>query len=558
MSAIANMRGGHLVLGVEDVTLRIVGIQEFGDFTIENARYRLAGRCHNLNTEELRLEEFKTSDTGKIVWVLHIPHHEPRRPVYAHGQPWQRVGDSLVTLRAERHDAILREPIEHSDWSAGIVEGARISDLDEDALLRARERFAAGNTSARWAGDIAGWDTSTFLDKAKITAGGQITRGTLLLLGTKNSARFLSPHPAQLTWSLEAEERAYEHFFPPFILTTSELHDRIRNTKQKLFPENQLLPVEIQKYEVRTILEALHNCIAHQDYTRNERIIVTEKFDRLIFENAGGFFEGVPDSYLTGNVRPKSYRNKWLVDAMVGVSMIDTMGYGIFEMTKSQRGRYLPLPDYRRSTDDHVVLEVLGRPIDVKYSQMLLQRGDLDIDTVILLDRIQKQLPIAEAAASKLRRDGLIEGRKPNFHVSASVASSTQTEAGYTRARGMSKEQLKTFLTAHIQKFGGISRDKIESLLIPMLASDITDKQKRDKVKNLLSDMRKEKVIAPDRPSRGAIWRLVMSEERQRLDVDRSPVDVSISSKIEIIDTTQCVTSPCGSSDVRRFKTTEP
>lgn len=76
----------------------------------------------------------------------------------------------------------------------------------------------------------------------------------------------------------------------------------------------------------------------------------------------------------------------------------------------------------------------------------------------------------------------------------------------------MSKEQLKTFLTAHIQKFGGISRDKIESLLIPMLASDITDKQKRDKVKNLLSDMRKEKVIAPDRPSRGAIWRLVMSE----------------------------------------------
>lgn len=68
VSAIANMRGGHLVLGVEDVTLRIVGIQEFGDFTIENARYRLAGRCHNLNTEELRLEEFKTSDTGKIVW----------------------------------------------------------------------------------------------------------------------------------------------------------------------------------------------------------------------------------------------------------------------------------------------------------------------------------------------------------------------------------------------------------------------------------------------------------------------------------------------------------
>ena len=507
VSAIANMRGGHLILGVKDGSLDIVGIHEFGDYTLENARYRLAGRCSHLNTEKLRIEGFTTTDTAKTVWVLHIPQHEPRLPVYAHGKPWQRVGDSLIPMRPERLDAILREPIEHVDWSAGVIGEASVADLDDAALLKAREKFAARNAGARWASEIGGWSTPTLLDRAKLTAGGKITRTALLLLGTRNSVRFLSPHPAQLTWSLETEERAYEHFFPPFILTTSELHEKVRNVKQKLFPENQLLPVEIQKYDSRTILEALHNCIAHQDYARNERIVVTEKFDRLIFENAGGFFEGIPDAYLTGNVRPRSYRNKWLADAMVEISMIDTMGYGIFEMTKSQMGRYLPLPDYTRSSEQTVVLEVLGRPIDVKYSQLLLQRGDLDINTVILLDRVQKKLPITDEAVARLRREGLIEGRKPNYHVSASVAEATKTETSYTMAKGMDDSQLKELIKSHLKTFPGSGRPDLDRLVLPLLSSSLGDKQKKDKVTNLLSTMKnREHTIRSEGRGPGAKW----------------------------------------------------
>lgn len=285
------------------------------------------------------------------------------------------------------------------------------------------------------------------------------------------------------------------------------MHDRIRNIKQKLFPENQLLPVEIQKYDSRTILEALHNCIAHQDYARNERIIVTEKFDRLIFENAGGFFEGLPDAYLTGTVRPRTYRNKWLADAMVEVSMIDTMGYGIFEMTKSQMGRYLPLPDYNRSSDRAVVLEVLGRPIDVKYSQLLLRRGDLDIDTVILLDRVQKKLPITDEAVARPRKEGLIEGRKPNYHVSASVAEATKTQTSYTLARGMDDAQLKELVKSHLRTFPGSVRPDLDRLLLPLLSTSLSDKQKNDKVTNLLSAMKnRDRSVRSEGRGPGAKW----------------------------------------------------
>lgn len=37
VSAIANMEGGHLVVGVQDKTLRIVGIQNFYNYNRQNA-----------------------------------------------------------------------------------------------------------------------------------------------------------------------------------------------------------------------------------------------------------------------------------------------------------------------------------------------------------------------------------------------------------------------------------------------------------------------------------------------------------------------------------------
>jgi len=62
---------------------------------------------------------------------------------------------------------------------------------------------------------------------------------------------------------------------------------------------------EVSKYDRKVVLEALHNCIAHQDYTRNGRILVTERSDKLILENEGGFFEGEPKDYATGEKTPR-------------------------------------------------------------------------------------------------------------------------------------------------------------------------------------------------------------------------------------------------------------
>ncbi len=509
VSAIANMEGGHLVVGVEDGSLRIVGLQNLADYSPENLRQRLLGRCTNLDSEGFRVEPLLTDDTRKTVWVLHIPKHKPRLPVYAHDKAWQRLDDSLVEMRSERLDVILGEAVDVVDWSAQVVPAATLADLDSSALALARQKFKERHATAAFFDQIDSWSPEVFLDRAKLTANGQLTRAALLLLGGPSAVHLLSPHPAQITWKLETEERSYEHFGPPFLLTTTQVLQRIRNIKQRLFPANQLLATEVLKYDTRVILEALHNCLAHQDYTRPARVLVTEKVDRLIFENAGGFFEGHAEDYFTGERTPSRYRNPWLAQAMVQLGMIDTMGYGIHAMTMAQRQRYFPLPDYGRSSADNVVLEIFGHTLDENYSLLLLEKQDLDIAMVILLDRVQKRLPISDSAAAYLRRQRLIEGRKPNFYLSASVAESTNEQAAYTRNKGLEKERLKQFVLSHLRQFQPTSREDLDNLLAPMLPAGLTDQQKRDKVKNLLTEMRaKDGTVYSEGRGPAAVWRL--------------------------------------------------
>jgi ATP-dependent DNA helicase RecG len=81
---------------------------------------------------------------------------------------------------------------------------------------------------------------------------------------------------------------------------------------------------------------------------------------------------------------------------------------GIHSMFVAQRKRFFPLPDYTRSTDRQVVLEVYGHAIDLNYTRLLLQRQDLDLGTVVLLDRVQKKYPIPDETAAGLRRVGLV------------------------------------------------------------------------------------------------------------------------------------------------------
>ena len=160
--------------------------------------------------------------------MFEIPAAPRGIPIAWQGHYYARAGESLIALGTEKFERIRRQVL-GLDWSAQIVPDSTIKDLDPVAIQKAKELFAQKHANRFKVDEVLGWTDKTFLDRAKLTINGQITRATLLLLGKSESAFYLSPYPAQLTWKLVGEERAYEHFGLPFILTTSALYQRIRN-----------------------------------------------------------------------------------------------------------------------------------------------------------------------------------------------------------------------------------------------------------------------------------------------------------------------------------------
>ena len=348
VSAIANMEGGFLVVGVHDKTLEIVGTDTY-NYDRQKAILRLTYRCANLSSEGLDIVEYITSDTQKKVWVIRIPKHLPKRPVYAHDKAWQRIEDSLVELTPERLIAILDEPLfTGSDWSAEIVPNATIDDLDEVAIAKARVMFKKVHSRIP-AEEVNAWSVPEFLSNAGVMIDDGITRAAIILLGKPVSVFKLRPAVVRVTWSLRDEKQDvvdYEHFTVPFILTVDQILAKVRNLTMREMPGGTLFPDVMQQYDDYSMREILHNCIAHQDYTLQERINLVENPGFLYYANGGSFIPGTVQKALATHGPQRHYRNECLCNAMVNFNMIDIVGRGIRKIFNQQWERRFPMPDY--------------------------------------------------------------------------------------------------------------------------------------------------------------------------------------------------------------------
>ena len=490
----ANLRGKErawLVFGVNDKTRKITGTNFRPDHeqlqSLKGQIKQITGSISFVDIHEVEVE-------GKRVILFEIPAAPKGIPVLANGHAYARAGESLKALDLAQLDAIRNQTL-LEDWSAQIVHDAGIDDLDASALKRARQDFIQKHKNRIAPEEIESWTEETFLGKLHLTRAGKLTRAAILLFGKSESWGFLSPHPAQLTWRLEGPEKAYEHFGLPFYLATSELYSRIRNIQLRILPDDSLVSLELSKYDKDVVMEALHNCIIHQDYALNSRVIVTEYLDRLEFFSAGCFFEGEPDDYIEGKQTPQRYRNSCLAHAMSQLNMIDSMGMGIAKMYQSQAKRYFPLPDYELSSSQ-VKLTIHGKVVDPAYTRLLIQNTELPLSDVLALDRVQKRLPIPKEMISHLRKKGLIEGRKPHLHISVYIA---QMFPGGTTQYYQVKEQGTAYYADMLLRFiaenNGVTRQDIEQELFPQLSISLSEKEKSHRVSNVITSLRRRGLI---------------------------------------------------------------
>lgn len=497
-----NQQSGWLIFGIADKGKRIVGTKfRSNRVDLDHLKGEIANKATNRITF-LEIYELQLSE-GRVV-LFQIPAAPRGIPIAWEGHYYGRDGEDLGPLNIEEIERI-RAGATGEDWSKEVCPDARLVDLDPKALEVAKNNFRSKNPHL--AAEMTNWDDLTFLNKAKLSIRGQITRSAILLLGRPEAEHFISPAIARITWVLKDSngiERDYAHFNCPFLLAVDAVYAKLRNLKYRYLKGETLFPEEVDQYEPYTIREALNNCIAHQDYRASGKISVVERDDELVFTNLGSFLPGSVEEVIRADSPPALYRNQFLVQAMVNLKMIDTIGSGIKKMFQYQRERFFPMPDY--DTKQNVVkLTITGKVLDMDYARVLVRNPNLYLEEILLLDKVQKQKSLDDSEAKRLRNRGLIEGRKPNYHISAvaiqPIADDT-LQANYIHQKGFDDDHYRNLIVEYIKKFSSATRQAITSLLMHKLPEVLSDSQKRSKINNLLTTLResgKIKNIGSDR-----------------------------------------------------------
>ena len=493
----ANLKGkpcAWLIFGVENSKHQIVGSRYRSDRKkLDSLKKEISDKTtHNISFIEIH--ELNTPE-GRVI-MFQIPAAPQGIPVAFEGFYYGRANESLVALNIEKIERIRNQAI-NRDWSRNIVPDATIEHLDKEAIQKAREEYKKKHP--KLGKDIDSWSNALFLDKAAITFEGKITNTAILLLGKDTSHYFLSPAIGQISWILKDKPEGYEHFYTPFILTVDKALACIRNTKYRyMIDETTLFPEEVTHYDEWVMRETLHNCVAHQDYSKSSRIIILEYNDRLIFDNAGSFIpDSVEDAIHYDRPQPY-YRNPFLVAAMVNLNMIDIIGSGIKKMFTIQRDRFFPMPTFDISNERHTEVTLHGELINVNYSRQLKKHPELSLDDVIALDKVQKKIAINEEEIQRLRKLKLVAG----------VASELQIAGNYTK---ISYQDYKQMILELIHQNGSATREDIVNLIMPTLSPDEKEEKRLRKITNIIAKLSKQEKIIKNTSNtdKYPVWKLV-------------------------------------------------
>jgi len=488
-----NAKCAWLVFGVEDKKHTIVGTKfrpKRSD--LDNLKKEIADKTSN-NITFVEIYEIKYADSHRVL-LFQIPPAPKGLPVAFDGHFYGRDGESLVALNIEELERI-RFQSNIEDWTAVIIPDATIDDLDEIAIQKARVEFIKRNP--KYNNEVETWDNSKFLDKAKLTIKGKITRTALILLGKEEAEHYLGSF-VKIRWNLKTldnQDKDFEIFSIPLILSVDEVYKKIRNLKYRYLRDGTLFPDEVLRYDPFTIREPLHNAIAHQDYTKGARINVVEfEDDHLVFSNYGSFLPKSIEDVVLKDTPEEVYRNPFLVEAMKNLDMIETQGGGIRKIFNFQRLRFFPMPDYDLS-DGKFKVTIIGKILNEEFARILIKNPELSLFDILLLDKVQKKTPISNEEFKYLKKFNFVEGRKNNIYLSFKVIEPTNNDElklEYITNRSFDDAHFKEMIVGYLKKMGKTKRKTIDSLIIPKLSSVLTDSQKKNKVTNLLSSLRME------------------------------------------------------------------
>ncbi len=511
----ANLKGlqfGWLIFGVRNKDKKICGSDYRDTKGLETLKYEISiNTTGGISFIDIYEVFPVVEEEQKRVIMFQIPAAATAIPTGWKDHFYGRNGESLGALSVEELDRIRGQ--EKKDWSKQIVPNAKIEHLDKKAIAFAREKYKEKMNRPHITEEIDKMSDIEFLTKLKLIINGGITNAALLMLGNEDYDYLFTSVP-EISWRLydaRGNVKDYEIFKIPFITVSDRVFLKIRNLTYRYMPNQlSLFPTETKQYDMWLLRELMNNCIVHSDYSIGGRIYVNEFDDKIILTNPGTFLPGSIEPVLKPSYNPPYYRNQLLSETMVKFNLIDTQTMGIRKVFRIQQDKFFPLPDYDLRTTNQVSVLVYGKVLDENYTRVLFENQNMDLQTVYLIDRVQKHESISKEAIKHLRKLGFIEGKLPNIFVSAKVAETIDEKGQYIKNKGFDDEAYKQWIINYLKTYKKGKKKDFINLLNDKLPDSLNDSQKQSRVRYLLKTLKDENIITTDNPNkRLANWILV-------------------------------------------------
>ena len=501
-----NQQYGWLVLGVSETDKKhVVGTafkegppQLLGKFKYDISKDITDGMTF---MEIIELFPRNEENEPKRVLMFKVPAAIAGMPTAWKNQYFARSGESLVRLNQQKIDEIRME--ERRDWSKQVIHEATIEFLDPDAIALARKNYKEKMNRDHIAEDVDGQSDEEFLTQLKLMVDGKPTYAAMILLG-KESCDYVFNTPPKIMWRLygaDGADKDYAIFTVPFINVADKILGKIRNLTYRYMPNQQsLFPQETDQYDPWLLRELLNNSIAHGSYQLGGRIYINEFEDHITITNPGEFLPQSVEMVLKPGYNPPFYRNQRLADGMVKFNMIDTATSGIRKVYRIQRDKYFPMPDFDLSQNGQVAVTVYGKILNEQYTYILYEHPELDLETVFLLDQVQKGFgdKLTKDAINYLRKHKLVEGRVNSLYLSAEVSKTIDASAEYIKNKAFDDQYYKDLIINYLRQYGRAQKKDFRTLLMDKLPNSLSERQKEYKIGNLLASLKRQGLIRTD------------------------------------------------------------
>ena len=159
--------------------------------------------------------------------------------------------------------------------------------------------------------------------------------------------------------------------------------------------------------------------------------------------------------------------------------------------------------------------------------------GNLSLDQVVLLYKVQKQYIISKEQSDYLKKDGLIEGRYPRIYISSNIAKITNNKINYMERKGLDNKYYIDYIKEYLQQFETASRKEINELIYPKLPSYMTKDEKNRQVKYLLTKLRKNDIIINIGSDTKPIWILKIQKKSTEISEKNTEILVNILERVK-------------------------